>query len=273
LDLALSATHYPQRGLTFAILFGSSYATEKTILERLQHITLEASHPLLLPGIFAELELARHVRVVEASINEVETRIFELNFQSSKVRDNTRAEVERRSEAKRTAWLDLSYLRNSLITWNTQLLRMLEHADVLNRSFTAFLAINLSTEHTSMHVRPSSEAGRLEEAAMNQIQQEISNENAKEYICSTCSYIHRSRDVEDDAADETRTPACLQEEMEEDHLGKMLRIGKKIRVRLATMRDEYDEKIRDCTMRVDGMAMATQWVTAIPGILSRLILC
>lgn len=42
---------------------------------------------------------------------------------------------------------------------------------------------------------------------------------------------------------------------------KMRRIGFKIKDRVQAIVDEYDEKIRDCTMRVDGMAMATQWVS------------
>ena len=41
---------------------------------------------------------------------------------------------------------------------------------------------------------------------------------------------------------------------------QMRRAGYKIRVRIQEITDEYDNKIRDCTMRVDGMAMATQWV-------------
>jgi hypothetical protein len=37
-------------------------------------------------------------------------------------------------------------------------------------------------------------------------------------------------------------------------------VGQRIGARLGAIREDYDEKIRDCDMRVDGMAMATQWV-------------
>jgi hypothetical protein len=38
------------------------------------------------------------------------------------------------------------------------------------------------------------------------------------------------------------------------------RINSKIQDRLHAIIEEYEEKIRECTMRVDGMAMSTQWV-------------
>ncbi|KAF3765540.1 hypothetical protein M406DRAFT_355963 [Cryphonectria parasitica EP155] len=40
---------------------------------------------------------------------------------------------------------------------------------------------------------------------------------------------------------------------------RMRRAGRKIIGRLQAIIDEYDDKIRDCSMRLDGMAMATQW--------------
>ncbi|KAF2030942.1 hypothetical protein EK21DRAFT_48425, partial [Setomelanomma holmii] len=179
-DMALSATHYPERGLTYGILYGSTFAIEKSILQRLQSISIEAAHPLLLPGIFSELELSRHTQLVENSVNEVETKIFELNFQSGNVRNYSRTEEEQRNIAKRTAWLDLSYLRNCITTWSTQLLKIAEHTETLNQELYSIsrTAVSIATD---------------------------------------------------------------------------------IKTRITAIQDEYDEKIRDCTMRVDGMAMATQW--------------
>lgn len=40
----------------------------------------------------------------------------------------------------------------------------------------------------------------------------------------------------------------------------LLQTGNLIKDRLRTMIEEFEEKMEDCTMRVDGMAMATQWV-------------
>lgn len=51
------------------------------------------------------------------------------------------------------------------------------------------------------------------------------------------------------------------ERARETYAKQMSETGEKISARRAAIRDEYDEKIRDCTMRVEGMAMATQWVS------------
>jgi hypothetical protein len=43
----------------------------------------------------------------------------------------------------------------------------------------------------------------------------------------------------------------------------MRRIGEEIKDRLAAIRDEYDKKIRHCTIRADRKAMAAQWVNSL----------
>ncbi|KAM0285765.1 hypothetical protein ACHAQH_001226 [Verticillium albo-atrum] len=48
----------------------------------------------------------------------------------------------------------------------------------------------------------------------------------------------------------------------EPQVAVMRRTGSKITQRTQAIVEEYDSKIRDCTMRIDGMAMATQWVIA-----------
>lgn len=46
----------------------------------------------------------------------------------------------------------------------------------------------------------------------------------------------------------------------EDRRNYMRRVTSRIKDRVQDIVMEYEDKIRDCTMRVDGMAMATQWV-------------
>ena len=55
MDLALSVTHFPFRGVTFAVLFGSYSSLEDEIVRRLEIAGPEIYHPLLMPGIFIEL--------------------------------------------------------------------------------------------------------------------------------------------------------------------------------------------------------------------------
>lgn len=176
--------------MSFAIFYGSDSSVEQSIMVRLRHITSEAMHPLLLPGMFAELELERHKGLVEASINEVEAKIIELDITAGDKQNYDKGEVEKKNELKRTAWLGMTYLRNSITTWKVQVERMSEHVDEL-------------------------------------IRDEI---------------VHEGRE----------TSLATSQTMSEVDL--------KIKTRLVAICDEYDKKIRDCTMRVDGMAMATQWV-------------
>lgn len=273
LDLALSATHYPERGLTFAVMYGTSNAIERTILKRLGSVKVEAAHPLLLHGILAELELARHNRLVEGSINEMETKIFELNFASSRPHDYCRSEIERRSESKRTAWLDLSYLRNSLVTWNTQLLRMIEHSEALEpeQYIKSLTRSGTYTISSSMSIDVSDKA-KVEEQTIQQEQiKEQEDFDEKENYEPTLpldspfqdpilpQYLTKESETSEDEYPQ-RTP-CSTEQASQDHIKHMHRTTGKIKARLEAIRDEYDEKIRDCTMRVDGMAMATQWVS------------
>ncbi|CAI6287394.1 unnamed protein product [Periconia digitata] len=193
-DIALSATHYPAQNLTFAILYGCTAIAEHIIIEQLSAIKEEACHPLLMPGIVAEIELVRHINLVEANIVLVENKILELEIQEGGTQDISSDQQIHRREEKRTAWLDLSYLRNSLITWNMQIAKM--------------------RAHSSIAVRES----RVD----------------------SCNELV-------DLFDKLASPSSLE------------LVGEKIRNRLLAIQEEYEEKIRDCSMRLDGMEMATQW--------------
>ncbi|KAF1850800.1 uncharacterized protein K460DRAFT_412448 [Cucurbitaria berberidis CBS 394.84] len=242
-DLALTATYYPKFGFTYAMIFGCPQSVERSIVERLRTVTYEATHPLLLPGIFSELEMIRHKRLVETSINDVEAKIFELDFQANEVQYLSKDEIEKRNEAKRTSWLDLTYLRNSLITWNTQTLKMSKHAEELNAK--------LFNPCNAQEIR--SHRAEAEETSRNPIYLEHRSALLSKLVPGSCTsekQLIKSMDVESDSG-QLKADIVYLEQMES--------VGNKIRFRLEAIRDEYDEKIRDCTMRVEGMAMATQW--------------
>ncbi|GAB1316487.1 hypothetical protein MFIFM68171_06697 [Madurella fahalii] len=125
MDLALTCTYFPHCALTFAIVFGCTVSVEEEILNRLSSIsTVEATHPLVMPGIIAELERLRHINAVEATIDELEARIFELDFKPSNMDELASAEAGKKNNERRNAWLDTAYMSNQLVNWNTQLARM-----------------------------------------------------------------------------------------------------------------------------------------------------
>lgn len=226
MDLALTATYFPHSGLTFAILFGCPLSVEEEIVRRLSFATAEASHPLLLPGIFAELERNRHITLVEATIDELETRIFELDFQPSEMEGMPDSEAKKRNQAKRSAWLDTTYLRNGLVSWRTQLAKLGQHADELKE----------------MVFKPmySKEAPFHEKLVQEMDRGEMSKQDRQPY--------------------EQQYEGSMVQQEPEVVRERLRRVGDKIYGRIQAIIDEYDDKIRDCTMRVEGMAMATQWV-------------
>ncbi|CAN9309015.1 unnamed protein product [Alternaria alternata] len=228
-DMALSATSYPEKGLTYAILYGCTSDIERSLLRSLNSTGDAASHPLLMPGIFAELELLRYTRQVSSKIVDVESKIFALDFESVGTEGLSREELEKRHEEKRNTWLDMTYLRNSLITTNVQNEKMSKHAVDVGKEFYDPVGHRTDSRRFS--------ESEIKLAARS----ETSDTLVVDQICS--SPIEYTQPGDSDTIFSQR----------------MRQVGKKIELRLNTICEEYDAKIRDCTMRVDGMAMATQW--------------
>ncbi|TLD27143.1 hypothetical protein PspLS_04354 [Pyricularia sp. CBS 133598] len=184
-DMALSVTHFPKADLTFATFYGCHQAAEAQIIKRLFMMQGDAavSHPLLLPGIFAELERQRHKSLIEKTLLVVESYIYEREVLQQSLEEGgggQAAAMEKleRNIRKRNTWLETTYFRNGLVSWNTQLGRMADEAEALG-----------SPAQKSPMADMSSRVGR----------------------------------------------------------------------RVHEIRNEYEDWIRDCTMRLDGMTMATQW--------------
>ncbi|KAH8725466.1 hypothetical protein GQ44DRAFT_217980 [Phaeosphaeriaceae sp. PMI808] len=235
-DMALSATHFPRSGLTFSILYGCTSSMEDSILQKLQPIREEAAHPLLLPGVFVELELERHTSLVEESIAAVETLIFTLDFQVGGTNAQNKAEADKRNEAKRDAWLDLTYLRNSIVTWNSHIWKMSKHVETLkSRIYTS----NIDHEP---HVDEDIFGDEVEDSW-----EHVDDDDMKGGGLSA---------KDKNTPNKPNIRGC---EMKLTFQQRMEDVGEKIKARLNIIQEEYEEKIRDCSMRVDGMAMATKW--------------
>ena len=85
LDLALTATYFPHCCLISALVLGCPLPVQREIMRRISFTMAEATHPLLMPSIFTELERSRHIELVEATIDDMETRIFDLDFGPSEL--------------------------------------------------------------------------------------------------------------------------------------------------------------------------------------------
>jgi hypothetical protein len=243
-DMALSATHDRERELTFAVLYGCTAETNRHTLKKLQNVGSMACHPLIMPGIFVELELVRHLGLVEACVVNVETQIFRLDFNGDGIQELERIEVEKRNTAKREAWLDATYLRNSLITWSVQLKKMSQHAEELNAVLcTPMIHSKMNSDYRN--------GGDASPASSQTLTADDASESEDWHMAPGEKDECRGKIMDDKVNCGTGHSAVKHYEAEK---------AEKIKARLDTMQYEYEEKIRDCTMRIDGMAMATQWV-------------
>lgn len=177
---------------------------------------------MLLPGIFAELERNRHVNIIEDYVDDIEQKISELD--SIGLIDNTGS--ERRNKDKRSQWLDMTYLRNALITWREQLVKMTRHTEELQ---------------DTLFKKTRNKPIRVEDDNTQFAQLDLRLSDETEFY-------------------ETKKDGVDKDDVRKSY---MIKLGAKINDRLQAIIDEYDDKIRECTMRIDGMAMATQWVRSI----------
>lgn len=250
-DLALSATHFPVSGLTYSIMYGCTFEIEHNIISRLQRVNIEASHPLLLPGIFAELERTRQTKLVERTIDEVETKIGELDLPASE-KGQTQKETEQHKEDKREAWLNLTYLRNAIISWNTQLDKLIEHSSKLNEKEYQH---DRNVWHSPVHQNQySQEAAGKADMTLEWVSLDSTE------VDKSAQTLHNEAEFKEGFPVREKFLITKDHGKKISHTSRMRDVGIKIKDRVRAIKDENDEKIRDCSMRVDGMAMATQWV-------------
>lgn len=291
-DLALSATHFPKTGLTLAIVYGTTIATEKDIINRLDLVRQEVVHPLLLPGLFSELERARHDQLVKKMGVMLEAKILEFQVSVEELKGQVDVDHKhQRNKAKRETWLDTVYLKNSLFTWKTQIRNMTAHAQELEEelsgvsiralSWSAFSEMSTSSEESD-----SSEATLIEKPAKYEDQHDIDSEDEKHAAPDgKCSVNQDAKDITlgskpepdgDSEADQSTDHIMSfaeKKRMQDERRGVLRTAGRRIKGRLSTIQDEYEDWVRDCSMRVEGMAMATQWVSFGDGIFSLESLC
>ncbi|KXH68994.1 hypothetical protein CSAL01_06611 [Colletotrichum salicis] len=198
-DMALTTTYFPHSQLTFAILFGCTADVEKNVFNRLSRAKDRVSHPMILPGIFAEIERDRMAKVVEKTVDDIEGAIFELGT-GNPVEGDTLQEEDKidMRHSRRTAWLNTTYLRNSLRVWKGQLRKMVDH-------IAEPMSFDENPPRNGADVKLIVESQRVQ------------------------------RDFGMDAT------------------------SKMISDRLRVLIEEFEDRIQDCTMSVEGMTIATQW--------------
>lgn len=144
--MALGVTFLPDTNTTHAVLLGcdqtsyDKYQDDKTlgdiITEKLAGSDMSLAHPMLLPALFAEMERYRQIELVRDKTTKLSERL-DILAQSAGEHDvgskDQKGGYSEKKEGTAMIWIELSKLRNGLSDWQTQLHRMIEHVDELNR--------------------------------------------------------------------------------------------------------------------------------------------
>ncbi|GAB1316369.1 hypothetical protein MFIFM68171_06579 [Madurella fahalii] len=251
-DMALTVTHFPNQKLSFAVLFGASVEQEKSVISRLKKAGADTVHPMLLPGILAEMERIRQMAVVEEGIGEMETKIFQLDNETVATWKRSGQTKAERNREKTKAWLDLNFSRNLLQATATLLLIMRKHLDEFP------LLVNHYSMRRYYRLRHQ-ELGLYEHHVQN-----AARPSSPQFLGSmTNSWtLHDHKPYSSEYFPESKTLTSEPETIydpDAKYQDLLQQASMRMADRLVVMIGEYDDKIRACTMEVDGIAMATQW--------------
>jgi hypothetical protein len=246
--MALTVTHFPNEKLTFALLFGASEEQERSVLARLRKAGTETAHPMLLPGILAELEHKRQMDVADEMIDELEMQIFKLDSETTTSWKQSGQTTAERNKQKTKAWLDAAFSRNILLATKSLLFSMRRHLD----EDTMLVNPTIRRDHHLQHQDADQSAQRgLRPDTPH------SSTSSNWQVFSQMSFGSEHSSSETLVAASNPESACDPDAKYQDILQQA---GMRMDDRLVSIIGEYDDKIRACTMEVDGMAMATQWV-------------
>lgn len=233
----MTVTHFPHQNLSFGILFGCTDSQKNYVLKRLSLAIRESGHPLLLPGVFAEIERQRHHIILESSLRKLEFMIPESDMEGLISQEQSGDNPNRQD--RRTVYLDMLHLKHGLTSWSQQLNKMLEHAWTLNKEYLEA-------------VRPVGIEAMIE-------------------VSEDWKKVADSSSV--DSVDDSSLEKCPDTQSSTDSLISGHKIGEllfnqeimaktnvKIIGRFNTILEDYGEKIRECQTRFDGLTMTTQLV-------------
>lgn len=164
--MAASVTYFPDRSFSYAVIYGCPTTSDsrrhlpvmQRISGRLDSAGDTICHPMLIPGIFAEIERERQIALVSKHQTALLRTVTHLSNQLHwkeipAVRGDNEAAGDandrQSDEYYMEPWLHVSHLKNGLENWKEQLLKMVEHIDEL--SATVFLSAD-ETENSPVRL-------------------------------------------------------------------------------------------------------------------------
>ncbi|KAK0737151.1 hypothetical protein B0T21DRAFT_364564 [Apiosordaria backusii] len=226
-DLAVSCVFNPKTGFTSGVVFGCSDDVAEEIAGRIENAENAWMHPLLMIGILVEIEKTRHMKLVEDHLFKLLQRVQNLSKSpeilptSKLIRENYSVDL----------WIEVSQLKIALIAWRAQLSKMDAHIQELeDRNILGGLSQqpedNVWSSPCLVGSGRSFDSNRTL-TSTHQDEQELN----KGY--------HDLKELE-----------SWQTSAREE--------GKRIQKRLKEIMGEYDCKLRECSMVLDGVTLSAQ---------------
>lgn len=136
-DMALSMTHIPETGFSYAIFYGCDVRSANIIRGRLANSEDTTTHPLLLPGIFVELERTRQIDLVKSELEKLLKQVTALSKSQKGSDYEVLAPSQDGSNHAMDPWLSVHYLKNGLENFRDQIVKICDHCDELSSKYFA----------------------------------------------------------------------------------------------------------------------------------------
>lgn len=255
--MALSVTFFPDTLTTHAVIYSCDMKTpdmycpdltlDQIIVSRLSNSDTPVFHPMLLPAIFADIERDRQIELVRTKLSELVQRITHLTSAASLQSNSGTNLVDNPSGNTTTA--------------NQGRTRMFGHSlPGLGTVFSWLRGTHSATNSVEDEKKaqespsPYPPTEKLEPPTAR-LWLEISHlrNGLGNWQCQLRNMMDHVEELEttEFASDKPSNYANFQQFRE---------VGVRIRERLQELVDEYDEYIRECTIIMEGLTLATQLV-------------
>ncbi|TQN65043.1 hypothetical protein CSHISOI_10381 [Colletotrichum shisoi] len=157
-DLAMCTTYIPDANSTFAVVYGCNDEQMRDIERRMRRADGQLQHPLLMPGIFAELERTRLAEKAEKLLDHFTLRSERLNSTSKAQPWSPESDEDgKRTQEHLNLCMESRDLVSHISAVKRQLAKLLKGMAVVEREIGSLRVDNMPREH--MRVR---EAGLVD---------------------------------------------------------------------------------------------------------------
>ncbi|EGO56857.1 hypothetical protein NEUTE1DRAFT_123288 [Neurospora tetrasperma FGSC 2508] len=237
-DMALSTTYFTEIDLNLAVFYGCNERQKEDISRRIRSCDLKHNHPLLLPGLFFELERIRLVDQVENLLDNFELRNNYEYGQLEKVGGARGLDLDM-DKKRMTDVLKSTYRSRELVSLIMAVKRQLKKFE------TAMDMVETSVKSSPSSAFSSGCLTRTPSATLS------SAPGSRTMSRSTTLEVN---------SEENYTQQGLPRLSGVSGYLRLQRAGRMIRERLQDIMFEFDDKINDCHLVKDNMSLTMQTV-------------